>query len=163
MTTVQNAAGVVLDPVVGPVRGTVTLTGRIVNASGSATIAFQASTVRHEQLVRDPRAAAPAAGLVRTCQVDTTSITGYYDWRAVGVVNGTTYYDIESHVLVDNTAADRDADRARRAAERDREHDRRRPATRTAASRRCGSSTARSVSPPGPPARSTPARRTPAA
>ena len=44
MTTVQNAAGVVLDPVVGPVRGTVTLTGRIVNATGSATIAFQAST-----------------------------------------------------------------------------------------------------------------------
>ena len=95
MTTVQNSAGVVLDPVVGPVRGTVTLTGRIVNASGSATIAFQASTSGANSWFEIPGCGA-AVGLVRTCQVDTTSITGYYDWRAVGVVNGNTYNDIES-------------------------------------------------------------------
>jgi hypothetical protein len=101
MTTVQNAAGVVLDPVFGPVRGTQTLTGRIVNATGSATIAFQASTANTNSWFEIPGCGA-AAGLVRTCTVDTSSITGYYDWRAVGVVNGTTYYDIESNVLVDN-------------------------------------------------------------
>lgn len=102
MTTVQNAAGVVLDPVVGPVRGTVTLTGRIVNATGSATIGFQASTAGTNSWFDIP-GCTPASGLTRTCQVDTTSITGNYDWRATGVVGGVTYRDIEANVLVDNT------------------------------------------------------------
>ena len=102
MTTVQNAAGVVLDPVVGPVRGTVTLTGRIVNATGSATIGFQASTAGTNSWFDIP-GCTPASGLVRTCQVNTTSITGNYDWRATGVVDGVSYGDIEANVLVDNT------------------------------------------------------------
>jgi hypothetical protein len=103
MTTVINSAGVVLDPVVGPVRGTVTLTGRIVNVGGGAsTVRFQASPSGTNSWVDIP-GCGPAAGPVRTCAVDTTGITGYYDWRAVGVINGSTYYDYENHVLVDNT------------------------------------------------------------
>ena len=103
MTTVINSAGVVLDPVTGPVRGTVTLTGRIVNAGGGpSTVRFQAAPSGTSTWVDIP-GCGPAAGPVRTCAVDTTGITGYYDWRAVGLINGTTYYDYESHVLVDNT------------------------------------------------------------
>ena len=143
MTTVQNSAGVVLDPVVGPVRGTVTLTGRIVNATGSATIAFQASTSGANSWFEIPGCGA-AAGLVRTCQVDTTSITGYYDWRAVGVVNGNTYYDYRVARHRGQHRADHRTDGPRRSAERDREHVAT-AATRTAASPRSGSSTAGSA------------------
>jgi hypothetical protein len=103
MTTVQNTVGVVLDPVVGPARGTVTLTGRIVNSNGPATIAFQASTAGTNSWFDIPGCTGAAPGLVRNCTVDTSSITGAYDWRAIGVVGGVTYYDIEAGVLVDNT------------------------------------------------------------
>jgi chitinase len=104
MTTVINTAGVVLDPVLGPVRGTVTLQGRIVNAgTGFSTIRFQASLSGANSWADIPGCGS-APGPSRTCAADTSFTTGYYDWRAVGTINGNTYYDYETHVLVDNTA-----------------------------------------------------------
>ena len=104
MTTVINAAGVVLDPVEGPVRASVFLQGRIINAgTGPSTIRFQFANTGQGNWMDIP-GCGPAAGPTRTCTVDTSGITGYYDWRAVGTINGNTYYDYENNVLVDNTA-----------------------------------------------------------
>ena len=103
MTTVANTAGVVLDPVLGPVRGTVTLNARMINTGvGASTIQFQASPSGANTWTDVPGCGV-AAGPSRTCLVDSTGVSGYWDWRVIGTTNGNTYYDFETHIMVDNT------------------------------------------------------------
>ena len=164
MTTVQNTAGVVLDPVVGPVRGTGHADRHASSTpAGRLDHPVPGVAVRHQHLVRHPgmrRGRRPGPHLPGRHH---RRSRGYYDWRAIGVINGNTYYDYRDPHHGRQHAADRVPDRARRTAERDGEphrHCLRRPQRHGVGAVRVPQDRA---SPPGPPARSTRARRTPAA
>lgn len=107
-TRVVNTAAVVLDDVVDPARGLVTLTGRYLNGgTTTAQISFQyvASGATNWRDVTGCGANGAPVGSTRVCTWDTSGLTGDYDVRAVAVNSlKATYYDVQPAVGIDNTA-----------------------------------------------------------
>lgn len=102
-TEVYNTAGVVIDPVPSPTRGTVVLTARIVNATGTTSITFQGAVAGSGNWTNLAGCSGP--GPEASCSYDTTMApSGTYDLRAVGTAGGNTYYDVQPNIVVDNTA-----------------------------------------------------------
>jgi hypothetical protein len=108
-TEVLNTAGVVIDPVPSPLRGTVTLTGRLLNVGGlPSTITFQASLAGRDEWVDIGDLEGDCAqlqGLEGSCRFDTSQYGPFaatFDLRVVGVIGNQTYYDVQEDILVDN-------------------------------------------------------------
>lgn len=107
---VANAIGVVLAPVADPAHGTVTLRVDYVNPNPTVLLVL---SLQYSPAGQAKWATVPTCGSSVTpattwsCAVDTTRLTNGadYDFRAVGTpVLGTTYYDVQAGVTVDNAA-----------------------------------------------------------
>lgn len=103
-TQVANSASVVLTPVASPTRGTITLDGILLNAgNGSRSIRFEYAEAGSEAW-QDAAGCAVGTTSAHTCSFATAGLNGLYDLRAVGTRGGTTFFDVQTDVLIDNTA-----------------------------------------------------------
>ncbi len=103
-TQTANTPSVVLNPIPSPVRGTVTFSATFVNPPPASVSIRMQAYVTFLGWVDIPGCGA-ATGTTRTCTYDTSDfLDGTYDVRAHAVVSGTNYYDVQTDVVVDNTA-----------------------------------------------------------
>jgi len=102
-TQVANNASVVLAPVATPTRGVVTLSGTLLNAgNGSRSISFEYAVAGSGTWLSTGCGAGTTSDY--SCSWDTSALNGAYDLRAVGTRGGTTFYDVQAGVQIDNTA-----------------------------------------------------------